>query len=71
LVADASGIIATTCGGCVCDVSTSYAAEWLGKLAAARLALAIGVPLEKIRWSIADNITAPRDVVYTARRALT
>jgi hypothetical protein len=53
---DADGIIASTYGGVVCDISTSWAAEWLGKLAAVRLALAIGVPPHHLHLSIADNI---------------
>ncbi len=58
MVVDANGIIATTYGGVICDVSTSWAAEWLGKMAAVRLALAVGVPPQQLQLSIADNLAA-------------
>lgn len=55
---DVDGVIASTYGGVACDVSTSWAAEWLGKLAAVRLALALGVPPHQLHLSIADNLAA-------------
>lgn len=60
LVADSEGPLATQYAGVSCDISYSWAAEWLGKLAAVRLAVAIGIPPSRWAWSIADNLsTAP------------
>ena len=58
VVADTSGILATSHGGLACQFATSWAAEWIGKIAAVRLALRLGVPKTHMTWSIADNISA-------------
>ena len=59
VVADLSGsILGTTCGGAVVDIATSWAAEWCGKLAAVRLADALGIPGLARAWAIADNVSA-------------
>jgi hypothetical protein len=44
VVADSAGVLATAYAGVQCDVSYSYAAEWVGKLAAAHLAEHLGIP---------------------------
>lgn len=44
LVADAYGILSTTCGGVACDMGYSLAAEWAGKWAAIELAQQLAMP---------------------------
>ena len=58
VVADGDGVLAATQGGMLVDRPTSWAAEWHGKLAAVRLAVAIGVPAARWSWCIADNVAA-------------
>ena len=58
LIADSTGILATTHAGVSCDISYSHAAEWAGKLAALQLADSLGIPKEQWQWSIADNMSA-------------
>ena len=58
LVADKEGILATTYGGFLCHFGTSWAAEWLGKAAAARLALRLDIPEDQFSWSFADSLSA-------------
>ena len=48
LVVGRGGVLASTCGGFACTGGSSWAAEWLGKLAAVLLALTLGV--EAGRW---------------------
>jgi hypothetical protein len=58
VVTDSTGILPTACGGFACHYGTSWAAEWLGKVAAVRLALQLCIPQTHLRWAIADNISA-------------
>ena len=58
VVADLAGPLARCCGGVLVDSTTSWAAEWCGKLAAVRLADLVGVPPEHRRWAVADNVSA-------------
>jgi hypothetical protein len=58
VVADATGVLSTARGGFSCHNGTSWAAEWLGKVAAVRLALQPCIPQTHLRWAIADNISA-------------
>ena len=58
LVVGHGGVLASTCGGFACTGGSSWAAEWLGKLAAVLLALSLGVDPGRWRWSVADNIAA-------------
>lgn len=58
IVADRDGPLATLSAGVCCDLGSSHAAEWAGKLAATRLATLLGVPAHQFHWIIADNMSA-------------
>ena len=58
VVADEKGILATTYGGLLCHFGTSWTAEWLGKVAAVRLAFRLNIPTDRLCWSLADSLSA-------------
>ena len=58
VIAGGCGIIAETHDGVCCHRATSWAAEWLGRLAALQLAELVGIPREQWAFLIADSTSA-------------
>ena len=58
LVADSTGVLAEYSAAIELEGSSSWMAEWLGRLQALQLAADLGVPKEHVRWILADNVAA-------------